>query len=137
MTFAVRNHRAISWPINFVGGTFSFDSPTGTAYCGYKIDTDGDEYKVEDITFPFTWTSINTWLLGGSASDYWVYCTFTGDTPLGSATSTWIQLTADVNWYLAQPTVGSKTAALTILVARSSGGPTLATVNVSLYAERT
>ena len=61
----------------------------------YRIDSDGDVYKVEGATT----TSIGTWLLAGAAADFEVRFTKnSGDDPTGSALATWLGCGSDRTW---------------------------------------
>lgn len=75
---------------------------SGTASATIAIQTDGLIRKtVQGVT-----TTIGTWLLSGSNSDYEVYLTGAGDSP--GTLDTWLALSSTRSWGLSQGSLGSK-----------------------------
>jgi hypothetical protein len=61
-----------------------------------------------------------TWLLTGSAGDYEIFVTGTGDTPTGSALDTWLALSSNRTWTLTETAVGTKSFSGTYKLRRAS-----------------
>ena len=91
---------------------------------GVTLDSDGNEYAIaadgigdgDDLT--------PHWLLIGAAGDYYGFCTQnSGDALEGAALDTWLVLSTDRSWFLNNGTGGTtKTANITVKIARDSGG---------------
>lgn len=99
---------------------------------GYRANASGVIQK----RFNGLYTTHETWLLAGVESDFEFRATqVSGDTVLGDSLSTWVGATCE--WYVqATLPLDVAEAVLTVEVRPAGGGATLATCEVSLYAER-
>jgi hypothetical protein len=93
------------------------------SFAGVQYTSAGDIYKCEGNTLTYTDTTMN-WLLVGSAADYWIRATYTGDAPNGgSAVNSWLQLSTTRSWSVGVTgNQGLLSSTLTISIATDSGG---------------
>lgn len=101
------------------------------ASVGYRLNSNGDEETFEDSVY----APINTWLLGGSASDF--ECRMlvdSGTTPAGSATNSWLTLASSRAWTLAQNEVGVDSNVITIQI-RLAGDVLLDSAEITMNVE--
>jgi hypothetical protein len=83
-----------------------------------------------------TVTQLEQWITPTSqASNYEVYATYSGNTPSGSGTSSWISCSSNPEWYLQAIGNQSLSTTLTIQVRKISTTTVLDTWNVYLTAE--
>lgn len=75
-----------------------------------------------------------TWLVTGSASDYDIYVSGTGDTPTGAALDTWHNLGTNREWRLEVTGVGTLSFTGTYQIRAAGGGSTLASNTISIFA---
>lgn len=83
---------------------------TGTVSVGYRLDSDGNAYKVTTAA-----TAVETWLDSGLASAYEARATVvSGASPTGSAVGSWLALSSDLTWTVSAGAGVSSSADLTI-----------------------
>lgn len=118
-------------PVSF--GTFSADAvavPPAAAIATGTMRSDGR--LANQAGGSVVWHSR---AVAGVGSTFWTRATLlSGTAPTGAALATWLPLSANQAWSLAQTTVGSKLCSLRIEVATSSAGAgaaILGTLNIS------
>lgn len=98
---------AESSPTSLLGAALQNLSATPTdADVGYELNSSGAERKFEGDGVPYS--TIGTWLLSGSASDYECRLTVnSGDAPTsGSSVGVWLSLSTFQAWRLTVTTTG-------------------------------
>ena len=96
---------------------------SGTCYSGIKLDADGSIYIRHKSTD--TWSSQGSWLLGGSAGDYYVSRTIS-DALTTDAGAGPLIMSTDREYDEQQSTVGSNSSTVTFSISDDvSGSPVL------------
>lgn len=121
-------------PVTLKGGNFrDFTVSPANAQVSYRIDSDGNEYKLENSGFD----SLGAWLQEGSAGDY--DCRLTknsGDDPnSGDALNTWYACSSDRTWTWTQTTQGNIGGNFTIEIRDGTTNDVLASASVIVIAE--
>lgn len=123
-------------PVALSNTTVSSVTTTGTATATYSLLNSG---IVQGNRAPTGTYTIETWLNSGAASSYDVMATLSsGDTPTGSALSTWMNLGTTRSWTLTDVqsgAIGAKSCTLSIQIRPAGGGSTLATATIGLEAD--
>ena len=115
------------------GGSFTHAADP-VASVIYAIEVAGDEV----VTRGGTPTVENTWLKGGQADVFEVRYDATGDTPTGDAINTWLAMSQDRDWRLAEGQAGeSKIATGTIRIRFIGSTVDLDSAGLSLDASNT
>lgn len=115
--------------VNVVGGDVIRGVPSGSVTSTYDIDADGKERKNDSGSLAV----FNTWLISGVASDCEVRATVSsGSTPTGSATGSWLALSADRSWSLTKSTSGLDSSTLLIEVRNKNSLVVLDSATVKL-----
>lgn len=104
----------------------------GTATCGYRITASGTVDFMDDVSY----STLETWLAAGSASNYEARVTVTvGDLTSGT-TGSWLALSSSHEWYVQRPVIGKKICEFTIEIRNASTLSVSASASISLTAER-
>jgi len=103
--------------------------PMGTRTAGYRLNTSG----IAESRVQAAYSTIETWLVVGAASDYEVRATLvTGDALTSGAVGTWQALSASREW-LISATTPSKLSELLIEI-RTTAGVVVDSATVTLAA---
>jgi len=113
--------------------SYTFGSSLG-AYAGYRLDSDSFVYTAANSSGAYTvaeqWDSIPA-----TVGSYEARATLvTGDTPSGSALSTWLTLSADQTWQLFASPGNAFSCTLTIEIRDTASSTVRATATVYLDA---
>lgn len=109
----------------------------GAQTATYTLESDGD---VVTATTPLGSSDIGDWIdpKANAPSDYEVRATLNSGTLSSGTTGSWLALTSNRSWSVAQfVNSGSSNAADLTIEIRKGSGATLASANVTLEAERT
>lgn len=104
-----------------------------TATAGYRLNSAGTAQRLVQASY----TTLETWLVSGTASQFEVRVTPTGDALSTGTTGSWLALSSDREWTLVQASVAAKSTSLLVEIRNASSGAVLDSATVTLYAERT
>jgi hypothetical protein len=106
------------------------------AEVGYRISSTGVEQSYTGTGVPYS--TIDTWLLSGAAADYECRLTWTGDTPGGSAISTWLACSTTRSWTIIDTTTvgGGLSGSGTIEIRSVATSQVMASASLSLSADK-
>jgi len=104
--------------------------PTGTRTAGYRLNTSG----IAESRVQADYSTIETWLVVGAASDYEVRATLvTGDALTSGVVGTWQALSTSQEWRISVTTPGTKLSELLIEI-RTTAGVVVDSATVTLAA---
>lgn len=104
--------------------------PTGTLTAGYRLNASG----IAESLVQAAYTTIETWLVIGAASDYEVRATLvTGDALTYGTVGTWQALSSSREWRISTPTPGAKLSELLIEI-RTTAGIVVGSATITLEA---
>lgn len=112
----------------------------GDCYAGIQLKSSGGEYYYPaNGSLPGASQLIQSWLLAGSAADFWVRATLNSGTLDGfnSGTGTWLALSTSRQWAVLRPSssAGEDTADIDLDIATdASGSNIIASANYLLSA---
>jgi hypothetical protein len=118
-------------------GVVDFSFVPSAAHAYWKINSNGYAQSGQpNYLGQIIYTDQELWLESGSASDVQVYCTYTGDAPAGSATSTWLDCSSSTYWGVSTSGSGyeSKSCTLTLTFRNKNTQATLDTATITLNA---
>lgn len=106
---------------------------TVTATAGYRLTSAGSAQKREQNTY----TTLETWLLAGSAGDYEVRATLQSGTLTTGTLNTWQPLSSDREWFNQDPSSDESPVNGTLLIEiRITSGTVLDSATITLSADR-
>lgn len=110
---------------------------SGSALSGYRLNASGIAESREKTTY----TTLETWLIAGAASDYEVRATITTSSGPGSVAGTfgsWLSLSSSREWSVNQPVsdLGSSILQFTVEIRSASSGTVLDSATIHLESER-
>ena len=115
-----RNLAVTLYPDTFTLHTTGDNDPT---YSGIQLNSNGTQYR---YAFNGGTLGLTTWLLGGTAAQFWARCTVNAGTLDGgsSATGTWLNLAITRDWYITDsiPNSGTVTVDFDIEIATDASG---------------
>ena len=104
--------------------------PTGTLTAGYRLNTSG----IAESRVQAAYSTIETWLVVGAASDYEVRATLvTGDALTSGVVGTWQALSSPREWLISVTTPGAKLSELLIEI-RTTAGVVVDSATITLEA---
>jgi hypothetical protein len=105
------------------------------AYARYQLDSDGKVYKFTGTTAGTPTTFIEDWVDPNSeASNYECFATLNSGSLQTGTTGSWLALTSDRMWGVADTGSGSQSAFLTIQIRETGTTTTLTSASISLSA---
>lgn len=118
-----------------VGGAFAASSlAPDDAVCQYRLLSSGSEQR----NYDGSWVTLGTWLREGSASDYEVRYSPTGDTGAmsGAAINTWLNAGTSRTWAITDSTVtgGSESVTGPVELRKAGSATVLASETLTLTA---
>jgi hypothetical protein len=116
--------------VNAIAANLS-DLDIANAAVGYLMLPTGETQTREGAPY----STVGTWLLQGTADEYEVRLTGTGDTPSGSALNTWLPLDTNQGWELVQNSPGSLQFSGTVEIRRASNQVILDFASLIMLAE--
>lgn len=123
---------ASNFDVDVEGGIF-IHIAGGSASAGYRLNTSGAEQGYDDGSGSFA--TFNTWLLALTSADYECRLTVdSGDTPTGSATGSWLILSATRTWELIQNGTGAKANSCTIEIRHTPSDIVIDSASVTMGA---
>lgn len=96
----------------------------------YRLGSDGDVYESNTLGT----VSLETWLDGGSSSDFEVRATLNSGTLSSGATGSWLSLSSDREWSVTRTTLGSASAELLIEIRNATTQAVLTSATITLTA---
>ena len=123
----------VAWQrINIANADVLDSAGVGTAVAGYRLNTSGIAEKLVRVTY----TTLETWLSFGTASNYECRATVTAGAITSGTTGSWLALSSSREWKVEQGSVGTGTATLTIEIRNASTLVVLDSATITLEAER-
>lgn len=107
------------------------------AYARYQLDSDGKVYKFEGTTAGTPTTFIENWVTPNSAaSNYECFATLNSGSLETGTTGSWLALTSDRMWGVADTGGGAQAASLTIKIREVGTTTDLTSATISLLASQ-
>lgn len=104
------------------------------AYARYQLDSDGKVYKYTGQTPGTPSTYIEDWVDPNSeASNYECFATVSGDALETGTTGSWLALTSDRMWGIAETGGGTKSTDLTITIREVGTTTNLTSATISMF----
>lgn len=92
--------------VSLTGANLSDSTPSTTdAEVSYQLNSSGAEQSY--VGTGSAYSTIDTWLLSGVASDYDCQLTWVGSTLTGSAINTWLSCGSTQSWTMTETSAGS------------------------------
>ena len=123
----------VAWQrINITGTSVSNSVGVGTAVAGFRLNTSGIAEELVRITY----TTLETWLAFGTASNYECRATVVFGTLTSGTSGAWLSLGSSQEWSITQVGVGTNTCELTIEIRNASTLVVLDSATITLEADR-
>ena len=120
--------------VNITDQSISDLRPSARATAGYRLNSSGIAESIVDVTY----TTLETWLLSGAASDYEVRVTLSLGTLSSGTTGTWQNLGTSRSWTVvagnSYPEIAE--AEIVVEIRDATTLMILDTATITLYAER-
>lgn len=104
----------------------------GTAVAGYRLNTSGIAEKLVRITY----TTLETWLAFGSASNYECRATLDSGALTSGTTGSWLALSSSREWKVERGAAGNSSATITVEIRNASTLVVIDSATITLEAER-
>jgi hypothetical protein len=104
------------------------------AYARYQLDSDGKVYKFTGKAAGTPTTYIEDWVDPNSeASNYECFATVSGDALQTGTTGSWLALTSDRMWGIAETGAGTKFTTLTVTIREVGTTTNLTSATISMF----